>query len=95
MVSEKPALLSSIWHDPNYVLGEWVVLTNAGVLISIGTRLANGCSSGRDVCGITPYSESHIGHAMSAVIFDTLRRYLLSQNYKKRASRVSSKPGTG
>ncbi|MFL2768251.1 MAG: cysteine--tRNA ligase [Dehalococcoidia bacterium] len=34
------------------------------------------------VCGITPYSESHIGHAMSAVIFDTLRRYLLSQNYK-------------
>ena len=25
------------------------------------------------VCGITPYSESHIGHAMSAVIFDTLR----------------------
>ena len=34
------------------------------------------------VCGITPYSESHIGHAMSAVIFDTLRRYLISQNYK-------------
>ena len=34
------------------------------------------------ICGITPYSESHIGHAMSAVIFDTLRRYLLSQDYK-------------
>ena len=34
------------------------------------------------VCGITPYSESHIGHAMSAVIFDTLRRYLISQNFK-------------
>ena len=34
------------------------------------------------VCGITPYSKSHIGHAMSAVIFDTLRRYLISQNYK-------------
>ena len=30
------------------------------------------------VCGITPYSESHIGHAMSAVIFDTLRKYLLA-----------------
>ncbi|HLF70938.1 MAG TPA: cysteine--tRNA ligase [Dehalococcoidia bacterium] len=28
------------------------------------------------VCGITPYSESHLGHAMSYVIFDTLRRYL-------------------
>ena len=34
------------------------------------------------ICGITPYSESHIWHAMSAVIFDTLRRYLLSQDYK-------------
>ena len=28
------------------------------------------------VCGITPYSESHLGHGMSVVIFDTLRRYL-------------------
>jgi len=28
------------------------------------------------VCGITPYSESHVGHAMSYIIFDVLRRYL-------------------
>ncbi len=28
------------------------------------------------VCGITPYSESHLGHAMSYIVFDTLRRYL-------------------
>ena len=28
------------------------------------------------VCGITPYDDAHIGHAMSIVIFDTLRRYL-------------------
>jgi cysteinyl-tRNA synthetase len=28
------------------------------------------------VCGITPYDESHIGHAMSYIIFDVLRRYL-------------------
>jgi cysteinyl-tRNA synthetase len=33
------------------------------------------------VCGITPYSESHIGHAMSYVIFDTLRRYLEYRGY--------------
>lgn len=41
------------------------------------------------VCGITPYDFSHLGHARSAVIFDTLRRYLefrghevvLVQNY--------------
>ena len=28
------------------------------------------------VCGITPYSASHIGHAMFAVVFDIVRRYL-------------------
>jgi cysteinyl-tRNA synthetase len=27
------------------------------------------------VCGITPYDHSHIGHAMSYIIFDVLRRY--------------------
>ena len=28
------------------------------------------------VCGITPYSFSHLGHAMCAVLFDVIRRYL-------------------
>ncbi len=28
------------------------------------------------VCGITPYSSCHVGHAMSYIIFDVLRRYL-------------------
>ena len=28
------------------------------------------------VCGITPYDESHIGHAMSYIVFDVVRRYL-------------------
>ncbi len=28
------------------------------------------------VCGITPYSASHLGHAMSSVAFDVVRRYL-------------------
>tara|TARA_Y100001970_G_C14174955_1_gene826417 strand:- start:64 stop:1512 length:1449 start_codon:yes stop_codon:yes gene_type:complete len=28
------------------------------------------------VCGVTPYSECHLGHAMSAMVYDTLIRYL-------------------
>jgi cysteinyl-tRNA synthetase len=28
------------------------------------------------VCGITPYDDAHIGHAMSYIIFDVIRRYL-------------------
>ena len=33
-------------------------------------------------CGVTPYAESHLGHAMNAVIFDTVRRYLIFRGYK-------------
>ena len=36
------------------------------------------------VCGITPYSTSHIGHGMSVVVFDTIRRYLMFRGYEVR-----------
>ena len=36
------------------------------------------------VCGITPYSSSHIGHAMSAVTFDVVRRYLEYRGFDVR-----------
>ncbi len=28
------------------------------------------------VCGVTPYDNSHFGHAMSYIFFDVIRRYL-------------------
>ncbi len=28
------------------------------------------------VCGVTPYDDAHLGHAMSYIIFDVIRRYL-------------------
>ncbi len=36
------------------------------------------------VCGINPYSDSHIGHAMSYIFFDVVRRYLEFRGYKVR-----------
>ena len=39
---------------------------------------------GMYVCGITPYSSSHIGHAMSAVAFDVVRRYLEYRGFEVR-----------
>ena len=33
------------------------------------------------VCGVTPYSDAHIGHAMSYIIFDAIRRYLQFRGY--------------
>jgi len=34
------------------------------------------------VCGVTPYDDAHIGHAMSYIIFDVIRRYLRFRKYK-------------
>ncbi|MSQ26793.1 MAG: cysteine--tRNA ligase [Dehalococcoidia bacterium] len=36
------------------------------------------------VCGVTPYDESHIGHAMSYIVFDVIRRYLEFKGYNVR-----------
>ncbi|WP_337861779.1 cysteine--tRNA ligase [Nitrososphaera sp.] len=34
------------------------------------------------VCGVTVYDSSHIGHARTVIVFDVLRRYLLSRGYR-------------
>jgi len=36
------------------------------------------------VCGVTPYDDAHLGHAMSYIIFDVIRRYLKYRGYKVR-----------
>lgn len=33
------------------------------------------------VCGVTVYDSAHVGHAMSALVFDVVRRYLLYLGY--------------
>src|SRR5690349_19320271 len=34
------------------------------------------------VCGVTVYDDAHIGHAMSAIVFDIVRRYLEYRGYR-------------
>jgi cysteinyl-tRNA synthetase len=36
------------------------------------------------VCGVTVYNEAHVGHAMSALVFDIIRRYLEYRGYQVR-----------
>jgi cysteinyl-tRNA synthetase len=34
------------------------------------------------VCGVTVYNDAHVGHAMSALVFDIIRRYLVYRGYE-------------
>lgn len=36
------------------------------------------------VCGVTVYNDAHVGHAMSALVFDIVRRYLEFRGYNVR-----------
>jgi cysteinyl-tRNA synthetase len=44
--------------------------------------LPQGDSIKMYVCGVTPYDNSHLGHGMSYVIFDVVRRYLKYKGYR-------------
>jgi cysteinyl-tRNA synthetase len=53
---------------------------------TMSRRLEEFAPSGDEVkiyvCGITPYDHAHLGHAMSYIIFDVVRRYLEFRGYK-------------
>jgi cysteinyl-tRNA synthetase len=55
---------------------------------SLSGRLEDFTPAGDEVklyvCGVTPYDVSHVGHAMSYIVFDVLRRYLEYRGYRVR-----------
>jgi uncharacterized membrane protein YedE/YeeE len=64
---ERAALLTGLLIVPGIVAftvggaethltNNWAVIVVAGLLVGVGTRLANGCTSGHGVCGISRLS---------------------------------------
>ena len=52
-----PALMVLILPGAaTHLTGNWLVIIAGGLLVGIGTRLANGCTSGHGVCGISRLS---------------------------------------
>lgn len=52
-----PLLMSIIWGvKPTHATGNVALLVIAGLLVGLGTRIANGCTSGHGVCGISRMS---------------------------------------
>ena len=51
------ALALAFWPGiSTNITGNWAAIVAAGLLVGIGTRLANGCTSGHGVCGISRLS---------------------------------------
>jgi uncharacterized membrane protein YedE/YeeE len=52
-----PGLLAaSVYPAQTFATSNVAVLAAAGLLVGIGTRIANGCTSGHGVCGISRFS---------------------------------------
>ena len=52
-----PVLLVPLYDSVDtHITDNWAVIVVAGLLVGIGTRLANGCTSGHGVCGISRLS---------------------------------------
>jgi uncharacterized protein len=51
-----PALLHPLFPASTGLTGNLAVVALAGVMVGFGTRLANGCTSGHGVCGISRLS---------------------------------------
>ena len=52
-----PLLFLPFWDlSETNLTTNWVQLVSAGLLVGIGTRIANGCTSGHGVCGISRFS---------------------------------------
>jgi uncharacterized protein len=51
-----PAAVAGLWGAQTHLTTNWVVIIAGGVLVGLGTRLAQGCTSGHGVCGISRLS---------------------------------------
>ncbi|RMD92286.1 MAG: YeeE/YedE family protein [Alphaproteobacteria bacterium] len=52
-----PAVLALVLGAPDtHITANMAVIAAGGLLVGVGTRLANGCTSGHGVCGISRFS---------------------------------------
>ena len=52
-----PAIMTlAMGIKPTYLTDNLLVVAIAGIFVSVGTRIANGCTSGHGVCGISRLS---------------------------------------
>lgn len=77
-----PALLAALFGGAaTHLTGNWTVIIISGLLVGLGTRLANGCTSGHGVCGISRLSlrsiVATVFYILAGGIVMVLARHLL------------------
>jgi len=56
-----PVIYAAFWTLPSFsITNNSVLIILAGLLVGIGTRMSNGCTSGHGVCGIARFSTRSI-----------------------------------
>lgn len=56
-VAVMPVVLTPFYRSVDtHITDNWYALVAAGLLVGVGTRLANGCTSGHGVCGMSRLS---------------------------------------
>lgn len=52
-----PIVLYPLYSDiDTHITSNWLVIIAAGLLVGVGSRMANGCTSGHGVCGMSRLS---------------------------------------
>ena len=63
------------------ITGNWLLIIAGGLLVGVGTRLANGCTSGHGVCGISRLSmrgiTATIIYILAGIVTVALLRHVL------------------
>ena len=76
-----PLLLSLFGkvHASTHLSGSWLQIATAGVLVGLGTRIANGCTSGHGVCGISRLAPRGIVATLTYIASGAVTVFLVQQ----------------
>lgn len=76
-----PFVLTFLWVRPDtHLTDNYVVIIAAGLLVGAGSRMANGCTSGHGICGISRLSirgiVATIAYLFSGGVFMVIFRHM-------------------
>lgn len=74
-----PLLLAPLYRVEisTHITGDWLLLAAAGLLVGFGTHIANGCTSGHGVCGISRLAPRGIVATLVYIVAGGITVYLL------------------